>query len=161
MIEPPTLARYSQLYAVRFVDKLGNGKDGDVLKTSDGHAVKFLTENDAFQRELRAYQILRHSDMDQINGFQIPRLIRHDQPLRAIEMTIVDAPFILDFAAAYTQAECDRFDFSEDVILERQAYWAEIFGDRWPFVQQRCDAFTEATGLILLDLSLNNIKFPQ
>lgn len=100
-------------------------------------------------------------NIDEINGFQIPRLIRSDDLLRAIEMTIVNAPFVLDFASAYTIEENARFDFSEDVINERDAHWIEIFGDRWPVVQAVCNTFTEATGLILLDLSLSNIKFEQ
>jgi len=45
------------------------------------------------------------------------------------------------------------------VIEEREQHWVEVFGDRWSIVQDITNAFTSATGLILLDLSLNNIKF--
>ena len=44
LMEAP--AKYEELYGVRFIDKLGNGKDGSVFKTSEGQAIK-----------LRAYQI--------------------------------------------------------------------------------------------------------
>jgi hypothetical protein len=42
---------------------------------------------------------------------------------------------------------------------EREAHWAEIFGDDWTVVRELWDAFTRETRLVLLDLSLNNIKF--
>jgi hypothetical protein len=155
-----SLSQYQTRYKVQFIEKLGDGKDGTVLKTSQGQAVKFFDDDAIYRRELRAYQILRRRDIEEINGFQIPRLIRNDDSLLAIEMTIVDAPFVLDFASAYTIQEYNRFEFTEEVLEERQAHWLEIFGDRWAVVSAICDAFTRETGLVLLDLSLNNIKFP-
>jgi hypothetical protein len=159
MIEPST--KYAAQYSVRFTDDLGNGKDGRVLRTQYGDAVKFFREESVYRRELRAYQILREVAIDQINGFQIPRLIRHDDALRAIEMTVVQPPFVLDFASAYTSEEYERLEFPQEVLDEREAHWAEIFEDRWPVVQSLRAAFTRETGLILLDLSLNNIKFAE
>ena len=57
--------------------------------------------------------------------------------------------------------EYERLEFSQEVLDEREAHWAEIFGDHWPVVQSLRAAFTRETGLILLDLSLNNIKFAE
>jgi hypothetical protein len=74
-------------------------------------------------------------------------------------MSIVRPPFILDFAAAYTIAEYERFEFTLEVIEERESHWAEIFAENWGMVQGLCNEFTSRTGLILLDLSLNNIRF--
>ena len=159
MIEPSV--QYAARYSVRFTDDLGNGKDGRVLRTQYATAVKFFHDQTVYRRELRAYQILRDVGIDQINGFQIPRLIWHDDALRAIEMTVVQAPFVLDFASAYTTEEYERLEFSQEVLDERETHWAEIFGDRWPAVQLLRAAFTRETGLILLDLSLNNIKFAE
>jgi hypothetical protein len=85
--------------------------------------------------------------------------VRIDPSLRAIEMTIVQPPFILDFASAYPQQEYDRFAFPEDVLAEREGHWAEIFGERWPIVTALRETFRQKTGLMLLDLSLNNIRF--
>ena len=154
-------AQYAAKYSIRFTDDLGNGKDGRVLRSQYGDAVKFFHDEAVYRRELRAYQILRKLGIDQINGFQVPRLIRHDDALRAIEMTVVQPPFILDFASAYTGREYERLEFSQEVLDEREAHWAEIFGDQWPEVQSLRAAFTRETGLILLDLSLNNIKFAE
>jgi hypothetical protein len=74
-------------------------------------------------------------------------------------MTIVSPPFLLDFAAAYTEEEVERFAFDDDVTSEREMHWAEIFGSRWSEVIALRDSFFQKTGLILLDLSLNNVRF--
>lgn len=153
-----SIIQYEAKHGIQLLDRLGDGKDGFVFNFKR-RAVKFSVGEEVFRRELRAYQILRQRDINEINGFQIPRLLAHDESLRVIEMTIVRPPFLLDFAAAYTFAENDRFDFPADVIEEREAHWADIFGDRWGVVQDLCRAFERDTGLVLLDLSLNNVKF--
>jgi hypothetical protein len=150
---------YQSVYGVRFVDKLGEGKDGHVFKTEVSRAVKFFYDGDVYKRELRAYETLRELKVEAVNGFQVPLLIRSDDSLRALEMTIVQPPFVLDFASAYTEEEYAYLDFPQEVLDEREAHWAEAFGDRWPTVKALADAFTAATGLILLDLSVNNVKF--
>jgi len=76
-------------------------------------------------------------------------------------MTIVAPPFLLDFASAYTQHEYDRFEFTQEALDERLAHWSEIFATDWLTVQSTSEAFTNETGLILLDLSLNNIRFAK
>jgi hypothetical protein len=129
------------------------------LRTQTGNAVKFFDSKILYRRELRAYQILRQRDIDEINGFQIPRLLRNDDELRAIEMSVVRPPFLLDFVSSYMFEEFARLGFTDEIMQEREAHWAEVFGDRWSAVQDICNAFTRATGLVLLDLSLNNIKF--
>jgi len=150
---------YELRYNVLIHDQLGNGKDGSVFKTSQRSAVKFLNDDELYRRELRAYDILRLFKISDINGFQIPQLLRNDDELRAIEMTVVQPPFILDFASAYTRQEYKRFAFTQEVLDEREQHWLEIFEDRWPIVRQLRDEFERHTGLILLDLSLNNIRF--
>lgn len=152
-------AFYEAKYNIRLTDRLGHGKDGFVFKSDQGNAIKFFNDEALYRRELRAYQILRHGAIAVINGFFIPELLHHDDPLRAIEMSIVQPPFLLDFAAAYTIDEFNRFEFTEDVLAETEAKLLEMFDDRWPIVNDLCNAFTRETGLILLDLSLNNVKF--
>jgi hypothetical protein len=154
-----TRREYEQRYGVRFVDQLGDGKDGYVLKTSEGQAVKFFFDSAVYFREVRAYEILATLNIDQINGFQAPRLIRRDDELRAIEMTIVQPPFILDFASAYTQQEYAHLGFTQEVLDEREGHWSEVFAANWPAAAALRDEFTRLSGLVLLDLSLNNIRF--
>jgi len=151
--------RYQLRYGVEFIRKLGDGKDGYVLETASRRAVKFFSSHEIFQRELAAYQILRDQQIQEMQGFQIPLLKGSDEELLAIEMTIVRPPFLIDFASAYTEEDVFFFDFSDDVIDEREQHWAEIFGDRWPIVVALRDEFIRRTGLMLLDLSLNNVRF--
>lgn len=154
-----TIVQFEIKYATKLTDRLGDGKDGNVFKTKGRRAVKFLISEELYRRELRAYQILRERNIDQIAGFNIPYLYRHDDPLRAIEMSIVQPPFLLDFASAYTIDEYNRFEFTDDVLGETETKHLEMFDDRWPIVNDLCNAFTRETGLILLDLSPNNVRF--
>lgn len=154
-----TIVQFEIRYGVKLIDRLGDGKDGNVFKANSERAVKFLNSDELYRRELRAYQILRQRNIARINGFNIPRLARYDDPLRAIEMSIVQPPFLLDFASAYTIDEYNRFEFTEDVLAETETRHLEMFDERWPVVNDLCNAFTCETGLVLLDLSLNNVKF--
>ena len=150
---------YKTRYGVPFVEgQLGAGKDGVVLMHRLTTAVKFFHSNENYTRELRAYRALRDAGTDQVLGLHVPQLIRNDDELRAIEMTVVTPPFLLDFASAYTDDELQWLGFTPEVWAEREAYWAEVFGERWPDAAAVRDAFHRITGLHLLDPSPNNIR---
>jgi hypothetical protein len=153
------LELYSQVHDTRFVARLGEGKDGEVFQTDRMTAVKFLTSLEYFHREERAYRILADLGTKEIAGHFCPMLVRSDDTFLAIEMTIVRPPFIVDFVSAYTDDELERLNFTEDVLEEREAFWQERFGERWAKVRQICAEFHQLTGLTLLDLSHNNIRF--
>jgi hypothetical protein len=155
----PILDLYAAQYGVVFAARLGEGKDGEVYRTTSMTAVKFLSSMDYFNRERRAYKILQEAKIVRIAGHQCPTLIRTDDVYLSIEMTVVRPPFIVDFVSAYTDEELEWLGFSEDVIAERHAFWQERFGERWPKVMQICGEFHRVTGLTLLDLSHNNIRF--
>jgi hypothetical protein len=53
----------------------------------------------------------------------------------------------------------ERLAFDDDVWLERESTWAEMFGPRWAHVREIRSAFHDQVGLTLLDLSFNNIRF--
>jgi hypothetical protein len=118
-------------------------------------AVKFHREENAFDRECRAYHRLRDKQTTQILGFNVPQLLTTDQEFRAIEITIVRKPFLLDFAdARLDQAP----DFSEDVLRQWQEDKTEIFGEKWPEVTRVLSAL-RALGIYLLDINPGNIAF--
>jgi hypothetical protein len=114
---------------------------------------------DYYNRELRAYRILAEQGTLRIAGFNCPRYVRDNDVYLSIEMTVVRPPFIVDFVSAYTDEELEWLGFDEEVIAERYAFWEERFGDRWPRVMEICGEFHRITGLTLLDLSHNNIRF--
>lgn len=153
------LELYSRLYQCEFIDRLGEGKDGEVFLTDRGTAVKFHGEAEFFHRESRAYRALANVHHGQIAGFACPTMVNADDTLWAIEMSVVRPPFVVDFVSAYTDEEMERLAFDEEVQAEREAFWIERFGDRWPQVQEIRAEFHKLTGLMLLDLSLNNIRF--
>jgi len=80
-----------------------------------------------------------------------------DEEFRAIEMTIVRSPFLLDFADALLD---EAPDFSEDVLRQWEEDKTEIFGERWPEVT-RILAALQAFGVYLLDINPGNISFPE
>jgi len=88
-------------------------------------------------------------------GFNVPRLIEFNDDLRVLAMTIVDRPFILDFAGAFLDAPPE---FPPDVWADWETEKREIFETRRPEVRRVLDAFEEF-GIFLLDVSPENIAF--
>jgi hypothetical protein len=84
-------------------------------------------------------------------------LLSTDEGFRAIEMTIVRSPFLLDFADAHLD---EAPDFSEDVLRQWEEEKAEIFGEKWSEVT-RILAALHAFGIYLLDINPRNISFPE
>jgi hypothetical protein len=120
-------------------------------------AVKFHREQRPFERECRVYQRLREERTTRILGFNVPQLLRIDEEFRAIGMTIVRPPFLLDFADALLD---EAPDFSEDVLRQWEEDKAEIFGERWPEVT-RILAALQAFDIYLFDINPRNISFPE
>jgi hypothetical protein len=102
----PNARPYAARYQLEFAETLGSGKDGIVVvaryktKPSDV-ALKFFRFKDAYRREKHAYQRLEAFGVSRILDFNVPQLLRFDDELQVLEMTIVKRPFILDFAGAY------------------------------------------------------------
>ncbi len=82
--------------------------------------------------------------MTHLSGFNVPQLLGSDDGLRAIAMTIVKRPFVLEF--------------SEEVWADWEAEKREQFEHRWPAVQALLNAFEEFR-IYLLDVSPSNIAF--
>ena len=110
-----------------------------------------------FDRECRAYERLREKQVVEILGFNVPQLLKYDYEFRAIEMTIVRRPFLLDFA----DAALDRApDFSEEVLRQWEEDKAEIFDDKWQEVKRVLSAL-ERFGIYLRDINPGNLSFPE
>jgi hypothetical protein len=135
----------------------GPGQDGFVMRSDRPTAVKFFDRYDRFCRELEVYQILDAKGIRWIAGHNVPRLVGADESLRVIEMSIVDRPFVLDFAGAKAPEEIP--DFEEHVIEEHLAHMRELFGDRWADALHVAEMFRQATGFTLLDIHPGNIAF--
>src|SRR2546423_13295937 len=98
----PRICEFEARRGCRLIGILGPGpgQDGFVLRSDRFTAVKFFDRADRFGRELEVYQVLRARGIHRIAGHAVPELIGSDEVLLAIEMSIVERPFLLDFAGA-------------------------------------------------------------
>lgn len=141
-------------------ERLGFGIHGIVFvaenNTKAGKtAVKVHRAAEPFQRECAAYERLRYAGVSKILSFNVPQLIRVDDMLLVIEMTVVARPFVLDFAGAYLDAPPD---FPEEVWAEWEAEKREQFDVRWPTVQAVLGEL-ETLDIHMVDVSPSNIAF--
>jgi hypothetical protein len=90
----PNARPYAARYQLEFAETLGSGKDGIVVvaryktKPSDV-ALKFFRFKDAYRREKHAYQRLEAFGVSRILDFNVPQLLRFDDELQVLEITIV------------------------------------------------------------------------
>jgi len=103
------------------------------------------------------YQRLREAGVRKILGFHVPRLFRHDDALRVIEMDVVTRPFVLDFAGAYLGG---LPEFSDEAWSMWEAQKHEQFDVRWPKVQEILAAL-EDFDIHMVDVSPSNIGFAE
>src|SRR5262245_22291616 len=154
--------RYALRRNITLRERLGFGIHGIVFAAEDNtkpgfFAVKFHRDERPFDLECRVYERLREEQTTRILGFNVPQLLSIDVEFRAIEMTIVRSPFLLDFADAHLD---EAPDFSEEVLRQWEEEKAEIFGDRWPEVT-RILAALQALDIYLHDINPRNISFTE
>ena len=133
------------------------GQDGFVLRSDRLTAVKFFDNADRFRGELQVYHVLQAKGIHSIAGHAVPELIDADEQLQVIEMTIVERPFLLDFAGAKRPEEVP--DFEQHVLDEHLEHLKELFGDRWADALHVSEVFRRQTGFVLLDIHPGNIAF--
>ena len=132
----------ARLYAARrrleIAETLGSGKDGIILvvkhKGRPGEsAVKVLRGAEAYLREKRVYERLRAEGIRSVVGFKVPQFLGCADGLQAIEMTIVQRPFVVDFAGAHLDG---RPEFAAEIWADwegekrEQSAWATRFHSR-------------------------------
>jgi hypothetical protein len=157
----PRIQEYESRHGRRLLGFLGPGpgQDGFVQRSDRLTAVKFFDRHDRFERELEVYQALKAKGTHVVAVHNVPELIDADHALRAIEMTIVERPFLLDFAGARRPAEVP--DFEQHVLDEQVEHLKEVFGDRWADAVHVAEMFRRETGFVLLDLHPGNIAFGE
>lgn len=97
---------YAAQRELEIAERLGSGKDGIVFVakrkiTPARVAIKAHRFAETYLREKLAYERLQQTNTGSICGFNVPKIVNSNDELRILEMTIVDRPFVLDFAAAY------------------------------------------------------------
>jgi hypothetical protein len=103
------------------------------------------------------YRRLADEGLTSVLGCEVPEMLRHDDDLWAIEMSIVKPPFVLDFAGPYLDVPPD---YPDAVLADWDREKADQFGSHWPMVQAVLRAL-EAHGVFLLDVSPGNIRVDE
>jgi hypothetical protein len=116
--------------------------------------IKVHRAREAYERERDVYLRLKEAGVEEILGFAVPKLIRSDDELLVIEMTIVTCPFVLDFAGAYLDSAPQ---FSDEIWSEWEVEKRDQF-ESWPEVQAALAALEELD-IYMVDVSPSNIAF--
>lgn len=135
---------------------LGWGVDGVVYPSpSRMTAAKVHSRPETFAKELAVFRRLTEHEVEEVQGFAVPQLIRADEVLRVIEMSVVSPPFLLDFAAA-------TLDFEPDFPEGTDEWWARVrddFGDDFPVAESVYWELVQKYGIYYWDLKPRNLQF--
>ena len=134
--------------------RLGFGKDGSVWMSTASTAIKVFASPGPYARERDVYARLVAAEIREIGGFAVPRLLEADDGIGVIEMSIVEPPFVLDFASATLD---EAPDFPEEVLAEWFAEKREQFGADWPAAAAVIRGL-ERLGIFMLDVHPGNIR---
>ena len=154
------VAAYCRRRQLERLGPLGSGMHGNVFRAGSSAAagevaLKVHLRRGPFDLELETYLRLQDENITQVLGFNVPQLLDYDAELLVLEMTVVQQPFVLDFAEV-------RLDFPLEFPDDVWASWLEEkqeqFGERWPIVKRVLREF-EALDIYLLDVSPRNIAF--
>jgi hypothetical protein len=157
----PIARQYASRNKLTVHESLGGGIHGSVFlvqrnTTLGGTALKIFNSREFFERELQVYERLKAAQIREILGFAVPQLIGANSELLALEMTVVERPYLLDFAGAYLDNDAPWFEDEKWEIWEADT--SEKFGSRWPKVQAVLGAL-EDYGIHLLDVNPGNLAF--
>jgi hypothetical protein len=151
---------YAALHQLRIGNPLGSGHHGSVF-VAEGNvkpnrsAFKVHKEREPYFREKGVYERLTQKEVVAIEGFAVPQFLSADDDLLVLEMTIVEAPFIVDFASAYLDKPPE---FPENVWEDWRHEKREEFGERWPVVEDILTTL-RMQGVYLSDVHARNIAF--
>jgi len=154
---------YASRYGLVLGDELGFGVHGTVFVVQSqpqeaAHAgqsaIKVHEREPDYCRERDAYLRLKEHGIRAIGGCHVPQLLRYDDELWIVEMTVVTRPFVLDFAGAFLDKPPD---FPEEVLADWRADKQEQFEKNWPRVESIL-RLLQNYGIFLVDVSPSNIS---
>jgi hypothetical protein len=151
---------YALQRELHLAERLGFGIHGIVFVAENNAkagktAIKAHRTSEPFQRERAVYERLRETGVSKILDFNVPQLIRVDELLLVVEMTVVTRPFVLDFAGAFLDGPPD---FPDETWAEWEAEKHEQFDVRWPKVRAVLREL-EMLDIYMVDVSPSNVAF--
>jgi hypothetical protein len=160
MRTPPEILAVAEQYAMKrrfnLAGVIGAGKDGTVWQTSRLSALKIHLTEESYRIERDAYMRLAQLKIQNVAGFSIPSLLDHEDQMKALEMTIVHPPFLVDFASAIFD---EPPDFIEDEGHTFEDFIRSRFDEAAPMVLELYYELAARTGIYLPDMHSQNVKF--
>jgi hypothetical protein len=147
---------YVQRHGCVLLVRLGTGFDGEVWQTNLGFAVKFFERYPGYCMERDVYERLTEHQVTSVAGHEVPQFLGFDNELWAIQMSVVQPPFLLDFAKCTIDFPPD---FPQGVMEEARDKWRELFDKDWPAVQNMINILEHKYGIYMLDPNPRNIMF--
>lgn len=128
-----------------------------MVASTEATAIKGFNRREKYLNERNAYLRLRQCKLTQVGPFRIPTLIRFDDDLEIIEMTIVQPPFLLDFASAYI--DCKPPYSYEELELWHEGKEEDFGKDRWEVVTEAISILKGRAKIWLADVHAGNVRF--
>src|SRR5579863_8276697 len=94
------IREYASRKNLKIQSYLGGGVQGVVFSTDVSSAIKTFKYQDHYRQEVAVYKRIKERGITSVCGFKVPTPLRRNDELLVIEMGIVRAPYILDFASA-------------------------------------------------------------
>lgn len=132
---------------------LGGGYDGSVFATDRRSAINVLLRRELYECERDVYLRLQQLHVVEVAGCAVPELLRFDDELWMVKMSIVSAPYVLDFAGARLNRPQD---YPPEILREWKREKRSQFGSDWKYIPRIVVGF-EKLGIYLADLSPRNI----
>lgn len=136
---------------------LGAGIDGCVWRTSRPSALKLCEREKSYLEEVECYRRLKVPGIRRIQEFAVPTLVDFEDPLQALEISIVSPPFLLDFGKVYLDSPPPYWNDTQ-IMADWHAEGLETFGHRWPKVMSLIGSLQQY-GIWYVDPKPGNIMF--
>lgn len=116
-------------------------------------ALKLHTREPPYLREKDTYERLADLKLTSIGGCDVPRAVHFDDQFLAMELTIVEPPFLLDFGGAWLD---EAPEFASNIMDEWVELKKEQFEPNWRIVESILREL-RIHGIHLLDIHPANI----
>jgi hypothetical protein len=108
-------------------------------------------------KEVTCYQRFKAANVRHIGMFAVPFLEGFDDDLQAIEMTIVEAPYLLDFGKVWIDEKPPYYGDSQ-LMANTFAEWRSLFGKNWKHVGSAMETLRRQFGIYYSDPRPSNIS---
>ena len=132
---------------------LGAGTDGTVWLSGELTAIKAFRLVEQFEVEKECYLRLAAQNVTEVRGFVVPRMVDCNSKLQVIEMSVVQAPYILNFGKCYLDAPPR---FTPEVWQDLEDQIREMYDDRYDEVMAAVRSL-QRFGIYYYDVKPKNV----